>query len=104
MPRRRVLNPDKPVRTKPAIVTLNGDTLMTEWNGLEVGKKFKVSRPGEKAYYFIAYEIDPTREDSPCAWVTGRRVNSRGSDIDQIVHAHCQGGARQELIYAEMIG
>lgn len=109
MARRKVLNPDKPIRTAPAIVTLNGDTLMTQWNGIEVGKKFKVRRPtsktGSEVYYFMPTSIEPTREDSPCAWVRGVRVNGRGNPVAQITHMHIFDGEteREELISAEMI-
>lgn len=100
----KVLNPAKTISGRKATVTLNGDTLKTAWNGVEVGKRFKVQRDGERAYYFIADSIEPTAPDSEYAWVKGTRVNSKNAPvIGQISHLHCGEGKREELIHVSMV-
>ena len=103
----RKLNPAKIPAGKLATVTLNAETLKTEWGSqsIEVGKRFKVTREGEKPYYFVASVIEPTAPDSDYAWVTGERVNARGVRIEsQITHRHCREGERMELIHVGMVG
>lgn len=88
---------------KNATVTLHADTFQTQWNGVEIGKRFKVDDNGDR-YYFVASRIEPTADDSEFAWVTGTRVNGRGKPIEQITHRHCPDGERMELIHVSMIG
>ena len=93
-----------------ATVTLNGGTLNTEWNGIAVGKRFRITRDDKnpnyrERYWFVASKIEPTYEGSDYAWVTGVRVNGRGAILaKQIFHRHLMGSERQELIHVNMIG
>lgn len=103
----KVLNPAKPVNGRKAVVTINPATLVTSWHGIEVGKRFKVTRQDgieSASYYFIASAIEPTAPDSDYAWVTGTRVNGRGATHpSHVSHLHCGENARQELVHVSMV-
>lgn len=69
------------------------------WANVKVGVVFMIDRKR-----FRASAIEPTRDGSPLAWLTGQYVTAQGKPSpNQISHLHAPEGERVELVDIERV-